>query len=403
MVVVKYSCPIRTLCLFKQTFLFFAICVQLTSSSSDDIPKESQPLEIRGNPRWSSRYNRKAKETYGNVTGTKHSDITTILDTPFSTEDELWDIIIETYNEMCGTQCGGRNLNSYTPGVCARCWCDMACIIYGDCCPDLYKRNGYTTLQDSNVQNCRKVTFPGTQGRDTYQMIGSCIDRDRKSALENYAREQNLSKYNLPTDTKGLGITNSDTPSMSANEVMPLEERMCVTPDLASHWNQSRPITDRVTGLTFVNQYCALCSQIDPRNSLPWKISIKASYSTFFSKPRSALETYRFAMTSKNAKVVYKPPLMDSKTVNTVRKCDDAEGQISECNITGLWRHYSEAAERACLMLNLPILPYPPDYMYHLVRYKNPYCYFCNHDVTWEQVSLLLAEHKSLQLELLGH
>ena len=52
---------------------------------------------------------------------------------------------------------------------------------------------------------------------------------------------------------------------------------------------------------------------------------------------------------------------------------------ITECNITGEWRTYDESVKRACMMLDSHIT--------ETHTYKNVFCFFCNHDLTWSDVS----------------
>ncbi|GFR84635.1 G-protein coupled receptor Mth2 [Elysia marginata] len=322
-----------------------------------------------------------------------------LLDIAYKDEEEFWFIITESYYEVCPTRCGTSESKLFArhTALCPECWCDTACYIYGDCCPDFYRRYGYTPPLDTAVQACRRVTFPDSR-KNYYRMISACVDPNTLANLEHYPKAQNESGSEKEggdaniNKTSPVSYDSSHTTGWRKLEA----ERQCMNPDLAAHWNQSRPITDAVTGLTFANQYCAQCSGVSLQTSTPWRISVTTTSNKLFSTAASVLDTYRVAMTSDLASVSYWPTVYADDPQNTARACRNyhdvstLENHRSRCNQTGLWRHYSRAAERACLLLDLPI--YPEQKVY---SYRNIYCYYCNHDVTWRQVELLRATSPS--------
>ncbi|RUS75515.1 hypothetical protein EGW08_016720 [Elysia chlorotica] len=327
------------------------------------------------------------------------------LDMVYHSEEEFWNIITFTYNQVCRTRCeGSSGLHRDRPGLCSMCWCDQACLLYGDCCPDYYKHNGYVPPLYADVQGCRSAALPPTSGpqHDYYRFVWACADRQSIQYLRDFSSklkdEKDRNSFNDSTDDTrndnddDVNVDDNDNNYHGVNTSE--AQRMCMNPDPTSHWNQTQPITDLDSGLTFSNQYCAQCSGISLKNYLPWHLSINMASSEFFSQGRTVLETYMDAVTSSDAQVVYTPPKTRDSQVRRCRNYKDVStltNHITRCNQTGLWGKFSLIAQEACGMLDLPISPLGTRY-----SYKNPYCYYCNHDVTWEQVKSLRAASPSI-------
>ncbi|XP_042892869.1 uncharacterized protein LOC122266944 isoform X2 [Penaeus japonicus] len=175
-----------------------------------------------------------------------------------SGEDETltWDDLREEVEEMTqdkdyceleDSQCWhngtGRPLNASGPafvnGLCSQCHCDNNCIHYGDCCMDKAQADWDDGRQEESRRfNCRKTGSMTTVG---ILMIDSC--------LPSYAGQ-------------------------------PLE-RMCLQ-DVARedyHYVLDVAVTSRVTNITYVNYYCALCND-DGYDMHNWTINIACTPKT---------------------------------------------------------------------------------------------------------------------------
>ncbi|GFO37518.1 adhesion G-protein coupled receptor g6 [Plakobranchus ocellatus] len=314
-----------------------------------------------------------------------------ILDVFYSSEEQYWSIVARAYTSVCKTTCESRS----TKPLCTKCWCDSACLLYGDCCPEIYLKNGYSPPLSKQDQNCEAVTFSNARKKDKperYRMIKSCSAHswitDIEKNFELQTRMQN--KMDLSNNTNASFTADSASFRPGSNV-----ERLCLNPNPALHWNHSRPVTDAITGLTFINQYCALCNNIRLENSTPWPLSINIFSNEIYSRTLGGLDIYKLAVSSGDAEVVYEPPFKSIDPRDTIRQCKhhknsiDTQYDVSKCNETGLWRHFSLIAQRACEMLDLPIVEMPEERIY-----RNPFCYYCNHDVLWEHVIRLQSVDK---------
>ncbi|GFO37517.1 G-protein coupled receptor mth [Plakobranchus ocellatus] len=315
-----------------------------------------------------------------------------ILDIFYSSEEEYWSIVAQAYTSVCKTTCESRS----TKTICTKCWCDSACVLYGDCCPEIYLKDGYSPPLSKQDQNCEAVTFPNTTSKDKperYRMIKSCSAYNWIADIENSFDLQTHTQNKMDFSNTTRASCTTDAASFRPGSNV---ERLCLNPNPALHWNHSRPFTDAITGLTFINQYCALCNNIRLENSTPWPLSINMFSNDIFSRTSGVLDIYKLAVSSGDAEVVYEPPFRyDFRS--TIRQCKHhknsrgSQYDVSKCNETGLWRHFSLIAQRACEMLDLPMVKMPERI------YRNPFCYYCNHDVLWEHVSFNLFYPLSFQ------
>ncbi|XP_037782218.1 uncharacterized protein LOC119578707 isoform X3 [Penaeus monodon] len=226
---------------------------------------------------------------------------------PASSDEEplAWDDLMEEVEEMlwdkrhCGVEhalCSHngttRLVNESSPvfvgGLCSQCHCDDDCLRYGDCCLDKTQASwGVSSEGASERFNCRKTESMSSVG---ILMIDSC--------LAPYAGQ-------------------------------PLE-RMCLqdVPREDYHYMLDVAVTSRVTNITYVNYYCALCND-DAYAIQNWTINIAC-------KPGERPENITIAEFMGNA--TYYPGLR--QWVRLVYKTDEAGKSRRERHIC-----YTQIAE----------------------------------------------------------
>ncbi|XP_063612172.1 uncharacterized protein LOC134785698 isoform X2 [Penaeus indicus] len=156
-------------------------------------------------------------------------------------EEMLWDkSYCEVEHALCSHNGTTRPINESSPafvgGLCSQCHCDDDCLQYGDCCLDKAQTAWGTVREEARGRfNCRKTVFMSYVG---LLMIDSC--------LPPYAGQ-------------------------------PLE-RMCLQNVSGEdyHYMLDVAVTSRVTNITYVNYYCALCND-DAYDMQNWTINISCN------------------------------------------------------------------------------------------------------------------------------
>lgn len=257
---------------------------------------------------------------------------------------EFWGQVATAYFEFCKRSCHNRTISRVREN-CRSCFCDDVCLVYGDCCPDVYARIQHGPTKDSLTSSllCSKASY-GSKKEFLYWMVSKCPEDESN---------RNLKELCLTTST--------------------------------SHWNFTQPVTDAKTNFTYKNVFCAVCHGII--SAVAWKMQIEIFNARSVLGLTSPESIYKSVINSEENELVYKP--LDS-FASRVRECSLA---ISRCNESGEWKVYDPMIERACgafwavFKLKQEI-------------YKNPFCLLCNSDYTWE--GLLALEDRPWLTAVLG-
>ena len=252
------------------------------------------------------------------------------------TEEMFWKEVAAAYNRFCNRPCQG---NGHTG--CSSCFHDKVCLVYGDCCPDIYASFGqmYRPAMHTYV-SCSRTSFGGAWSTSKgHLMVTRCPPGENKSV-------------NLKCDSED--------------------------------WTQ--PVTDIETHITFKNPDCARCH--GSSSLLPWKAT-----AFIYDSPtaldlvdsgvvdgetldaKSSREIYHRILQDNANEIMYEPPY---QTAKYARPC--APGQVSKCNFDRVGKDFDVYVNRACTLLNLPVDLYR-------TPYKNPFCFFCNSPLNWTDVS----------------
>ena len=242
------------------------------------------------------------------------------------------------YNQFCKRPCEWWQVHA-----CSSCFYDKVCLVYGDCCPDIYASLGqmYRPALHTYV-SCSRTSFRSSSSRfKGHLMVTRCPPGENKSA-----------------DLK------------------------CDSGD----WTQ--PVTDIETHITFKNPDCARCH--GSSNLLPWKVAatvyddatafdlIQSGFSDHMVlEVNSSRKMYRRILQHGGIKIVYKPPDFIKKYT---RPCPLSS--VSKCDFDGVGKDFDVSVNRACTRLNTPMT-------LGWTTYKNPFCCFCNLPLTWTEVSCI--------------
>lgn len=153
-------------------------------------------------------------------------------------EEMLWDKnYCEVEHALCSHNGTTRPVNESSPvyvgGLCSQCHCDDDCLRYGDCCLD------------------KAPTAEGKEGEE--------------------GRERFNCRKTEPMSLVGILMVDSCSPSYAGRTV----ERMCLQNVTRQdyHYLLDIAVTSRVTNITYVNYYCALCND-DAHEMYNWTINI---------------------------------------------------------------------------------------------------------------------------------
>ena len=139
-----------------------------------------------------------------------------------------------------------RSLPLKDPDTLIICQCDKLCGFYGDCCPDAELPTQTPVISESletalpYIQcKSRYVSLQGIAIGDSYYMVSSC-------------------PANWTTDESfALNIEESCSSSESAEFV------------------EFPPVSDPSTGITYRNEFCAICHSVDTAQALVWPTRLR--------------------------------------------------------------------------------------------------------------------------------
>ena len=300
---------------------FLTTSEKTADSFSDSVPFSSRNTDSSDN-----------ETSRDNSYDTSDNDSPFTSDSEIENEAEFWKQTAAAYYDFCRKTCNPLdNLNSERN--CLPCWCDGACTVYGDCCPDVYAKLGHQPLSGwrNGSVRCSRTSFGSSVTLDYVMMTQCPADADRSLTVK--------------------------CESM-----------------VTSHWNLTRPVTDIESFVTYKNRYCALCHSA--ARIQPWEVKIAVVNPATVIGITSRTELYRAVVSDVDNEVFYTCP---SSFADHARKCS-LEPLTSHCNVTGEWANYDGNVERACLLLTAPI-------KHQFKGYKNPFCYLCNTWKNWTEVS----------------
>ena len=236
--------------------------------------------------------------------------------------------VIESYNAVCGNRLcnqsildGFPDLQVYYKGHCPICNCDLACIIYEDCCPDYF--------------------FP---------LNMSCI-------------ETNILQFNPYRDDKKAFSMIHSCPAYSDEEMT----KLCDFEGNIEEQLQNIPVTSTKTGLTYRNMHCAKCNNEIDKYIIQWTFETDCAQFADFNFLSSYTEIIEYAK-KQECNIYYSADKYD-KVINY---CEDiVDHTVSSCNVSGTWKEYDEDIDFACQT-------YKNKYKF----FKNIFCYICNPPVT---------------------
>lgn len=251
----------------------------------------------------------------------------------FTTDlEEFWNSVSKAYFDVCNRACTQRSQDINALGKCLDCFCDDACFVYRDCCPDkyvtAYNENTYSS-QPAVKLLCSKTSF-GSSREFHFLMVSECPDNETSSALVSQC----------------LNVS-------------------------SSHWNFSRPVTDTSTLVTYKNVYCARCH--GTMDTVPWLMQIIIDNVSSVKGLTSQVDIYQSAMRDGGGEVIYSPP---TDLVTHARRCLAA---VSNCHESENSDLNDPMVEQACHAFSAPIYL---DGTY----YRNPFCALCSSRYSWTDI-----------------
>ncbi|GFS06423.1 adhesion G protein-coupled receptor L2 [Elysia marginata] len=320
----------------------------------------------------------------------------------------LWNKNLSAYEyhlAVCTDRClDGRlvRLNSSLgcPNIaCFPCDCEMPeCEIYSTCCPDLLEtgrlyRSEFRLARSNGIDLNRSHPFLFSDtlfGIERNLSVGGEIPMDDKGGT-NF----------LWAKLKPYPVCNKATVGPSylhiksclnghENQI----ERMGCESDFSAQ-NQSvlnfQHVTDNSTGVSYYNEFCAACNEVQSEMAAPWSVEIECNH---FMHVYSALDRDSFLRLSlqpgSTCKVYQIPPGKDSTDIKgkdvkedsyrASTKCDPRwfGSVLSSCNFTGQWKARDEDIEAACQQMDHLTLRVFDFRQSRDVYFKNIFCAICN-------------------------
>ena len=208
--------------------------------------------------------------------------------------------------------------------LCPRCSCENNCVRIGNCCPDIF-----FALPELQCVNRTII-----QGRND-------------TALDQYVSE--LMVVTCPPNTDGV-----------------LKEKCEGKFDTKSRL-QNFPVTGLDVPLTYYNEYCGECHNVE--NFISWSLDISCLMLADFNFLSTLEEVIRLAYEKLCIFQAYLPRnmLVDSRPENCYDNFEE-KSLFTKCNETGLWEAYDANIFYAC----------ESRYLGQYRLFKNMFCYICN-------------------------
>ncbi|XP_005098380.1 uncharacterized protein LOC101853386 [Aplysia californica] len=277
-----------------------------------------------------------------------------------SSEQPADDFTLEFQNHAhicqfdCQTFGRGYPHSTFVPRwpMCGRCHCDLLCVFYRDCCPDVIL-NGHVSdynITNDDVTECvGLIPFPylnRTLELSEYAAMVSRCPRDRQSSPD--------------TDR-------------------------CHRPDI-SLMDQTFPVYSDITGHTYRNIYCARCHGLDLGHVSNWTVDLwcDTTPELLIQRTRTREDIFKllFSYDGVNATgchVAYTPDGRGSQ-----RTCTTRDQQVtSACNVSGQVEYFPKDMEDACASYTSVFGS----------AYRNMFCYLCNKSPTHLEMFRQLVQY----------
>ena len=213
---------------------------------------------------------------------------------------------------------------------CHKCSCRYDCVIFGECCPDLYIGPPLYPFRCVGLPFMKNVI-------EKYFVVTDCSPTSK-----NYSRALAEKCHSFQLHRR--------------------RDRL-VSPVVSSAGTE--------TQVTFSNRFCAECHGIS--NAVPWKVVVQCEV---FPKPNDMADFEGFtSWAANNCWVGFVVPN------NSIRKCMVLDTEIrSACNETGDWNPYNATIAKACSSYYNPMIR---------EKFRNIFCFLCNgfpEDILQDQV-----------------
>lgn len=247
--------------------------------------------------------------------------------------DALPEFLTDKVDYSCGrTRLCNSSLGSYGTWrctVCEKCYCDERCFSHGDCCVDKY------------------LELPAIQDIPDFSSFVSC-----SRPFPNHQPLFAVVRCPVSYDQDGGDVDK------------------CERPDLTDI-KQATLVTDPTTNMTFRNEFCARCH--DVQNTKAWRNEVSCKYSPKLSQLSSKAELWTYVIGEGNCNITAGAPDDD-----LMRPC--VPETVRTCNNSGNWAQWNSTTERLCQNLYSPIMYIHPT-MPEEARnqwYHNVFCLECN-------------------------
>ena len=138
-----------------------------------------------------------------------------------------------------------------------------------------------------------------------------------------------------------------------------LIRQKCENPEKFPEWETQVPVRDN-NDIDYQNIFCATCNNILKENTVYWIPSVQCATSVLI--PSSMDTVFDEVSKVSDCNIIYNLPDKDM----TLPECDIIN--VSQCNVTGLWKRYDPVIEAACHA-------YTAIFYF---EYNNLFCYLCN-------------------------
>ena len=263
-------------------------------------------------------------------------------------EDPELENLVQEFGRICeGTRLclvnvSELHVNSTDKGFpvpcCEACSCDEDCYVTNDCCPDIIEyvldETEVVNIND-NPRRCNQVEYPLNPMTEldieSYEMISMCpSDYSDDSVKEKCER-----RY---------------------DEQDPLQPNEVYNADIV----EIIPVSDNTTLIPYKNINCAICSEINVNQVVPWDTEVVCSKHEPFLFHNGKAEL-RWLSARNDCRLSYTTP---DPVKPGAKQCDYL---IDRCNSTWLYHEKNPFLERACA-----------SYTSVYKHYKNVHCYLCS-------------------------
>lgn len=274
--------------------------------------------------------------------------------------------IIRAEERLCGNICGDKFPSMSSNGwnsdlsVCQACQCDVTCIQYNNCCPDVYLRNVIIANPNIIIPNseCTLLEYP-----PNFMVDPVTLDHlESFTSLINKCPDANIHVQSHQTNTKRPKSSNTDIASLCERD------------------DEGPPVSDASTHLSYKNTHCAKCHNVNSSDIIQWQMKLECNNPLILTtRYFTEKELFKALKMTEQCKLIYSPPRGRDDFLSPCRR--QSAPLVRSCNQSGEWspKFYSKEIQRACQMYTSIFMG----------RFKNIFCFICNTGNDWTVTDII--------------